>query len=208
MRFRYERKYILDEGTALIFKKRVAAVLPPDAHNGGRYRVHNLYFDDMYRSAYLAKQNGAFYRDKFRLRYYNGDMSFIRLEHKHKEGELSSKRSVVVSPEEYDELASGGLPPGLEGREPIGPVFTRLYHIKRLRPFVAYTYLREAFAHPAGDTRITFDSDVPGGLSVMELKYTGFLPCFVPELLTGLPLSQVEASKYASAVDDRRFVVL
>jgi hypothetical protein len=200
LKLRYEKKFKLDAQTAQIFKKRVAGALMPDSHSNGQYWVHNIYFDDMYYTAYNAKQNSAFFRDKYRIRYYNGDLSYVRLEHKHKEGELSSKRSVLLTRDEYDELAAGGLPPLFFQKEPLGTVYTRLYQLKRLRPTVEFTYFREAYTHPAGDVRITFDSNIPGGAGIIELKYSRFLPCFISELLTGLPLMQVENSKYCLAL--------
>jgi hypothetical protein len=199
--FRYERKYILDAKTAGVIKARVSGVLLPDAHSSGPYRVNNLYFDDMYRSAYQAKQTGALIRDKYRIRYYNDDLAFIRLEHKHKEGERSAKRSAVITQEEFTELADGGLPAMFTQDAPLLRHFSRLYTLKRLRPVVAFSYIREAFTHKTGNVRLTLDSRVPGGYGVLELKYSHFLPCFVSELLTGLPLSQVEASKYNKALE-------
>jgi hypothetical protein len=158
----------------------------------------------MYYSAYQAKQNGAFYRDKYRLRYYNDDLSFIRLEHKHKEGELSVKRSVPISPAEYEILSAGGLPFLFNEREPVGPAFSRLYTLKRLRPVVSFSYHREAYVFPTGNIRLTLDSNIPGGPGVMEIKYSGFLPCFISDLLGGLPLMRVEASKYSLALENKR----
>jgi hypothetical protein len=178
-------------------------VLQRDVHGGsdGGYQVHNLYFDDMHRSAYAAKQTGAYIRDKYRIRYYNNDLSYIRLEHKHKKGELSAKQSSPISMEAYRELAEGGLPACFNGERPLLRRFCDLYRYQRLRPVVAFSYHREAFTHPAGNTRITLDSRVPGGQGVLELKYSLYLPCFIQEILSGLPLMQVEASKFFAAVN-------
>jgi hypothetical protein len=193
---------MLDAKTAGIIKSRVSSALQPDIHTGGRYRVNNLYFDDMYRSAYMAKQTGAFIRDKYRIRYYNNDLTYIRLEHKHKKGELAVKQSIIIPRDVYHELVNGGLPSFFDTENPLARRFSHLYRLKRLRPTVSFSYYREAFTHPAGNVRITFDNGIPGGNGVLELKYTQYLPCFVPELLTGLPLMQVEASKFCMASDN------
>jgi len=193
--FRHERKYYLSAQTAAVIKSRVASVLPRDKHNNGSYWVHNVYFDDIWRTAYSAKLRGALVRDKYRIRYYNNDLSFIRLENKHKEGELAYKISMQLNMAQYETLCAGGLPSGLGTLE---SDFTRLYTVNGLRPVVAFCYHREAFSFPAGDVRITFDSQMPLGSShgIMELKFTHFLPTFVRDLITGMPLIVSENSKY------------
>jgi hypothetical protein len=105
--------------------------------------------------------------------------------------------------EEFVALSEGRLPSGFNEKGPVGENFSRLYRLKRLRPVVAFKYFREAYVHPTGNVRVTFDSSTPGGCGIMELKYNRFLPCFVSELLTGVPLTQVENSKYCTALHNR-----
>jgi hypothetical protein len=208
--FRYEKKYIVSMQTAEILKRRIASVIMPDPHSLEPYWIHNIYFDDIYETAYHAKRLGAFVRDKYRIRYYNNDHSFIRLERKHKQGELSTKYSVMLTPTQMYEMAKGNLPDDLSEAGQVGEEFARLYRTKGLRPVAAFNYLRDAYAHIAGNTRLTFDSriaegipDVPG---VFEVKYTGFLPLFIRELLTGLSLTQSAASKFGMVMDWNRKV--
>ena len=57
--------------------------MKPDAHaSGGRYRITSLYFDDIYGTGYNDKLNGVLNRKKYRIRTYNFDKNFIRLEEK------------------------------------------------------------------------------------------------------------------------------
>ena len=46
----------------------------------------------------------ASYREKFRIRYYNNDASFIRLEKKVKDGAVGYKQSACITKEMADQL--------------------------------------------------------------------------------------------------------
>ena len=53
------------------------------------------------------KMAGIRKREKFRIRYYNDDMSFIRLEKKYKVGNLCSKRSASLTFQQVVRLLEG-----------------------------------------------------------------------------------------------------
>ena len=86
------------------------------------------------------------------------------------------------------------------------------------RPKTIIDYQRLAFAYPAGDVRITFDTDIRGasypyGLfentgtvalggtnkELMEVKYTGFLPDTIAEVLKEADELSTSHSKYSRA---------
>ena len=46
-----------------------------NAGDGGEYRIRSLYFDNLYDKILLEKQLGINNRDKFRIRYYNDNLS-------------------------------------------------------------------------------------------------------------------------------------
>jgi hypothetical protein len=211
MTYRYERKYFLSRLTAEVLKRRVSAALSPDPNSGGSYWVNNLYFDDVYQSGYTDKINGVFSKDKFRARYYNNDLRFIRLEHKHKDGEMTVKRSVLVTPEQFGMMSRGDLDFTLNMDGPVWSAFAGAHRTRALKPAVYFSYFREAFIHEAGNTRVTFDSriaeETPGLGGVMELKYTHFLPSFISGLLRGMPLTQTAVSKYSMVAEAKRGIV-
>ena len=64
----------------------------PYSMPSGDYVVSNIYFDDIYNSAYNEKLDGVKKRDKYRIRSYNGDDSYIVLECKAKQGDRIYKR--------------------------------------------------------------------------------------------------------------------
>ena len=85
-RFRHERKHYITPADHAALCQRLAPVMERDPHAGpdGTYTVHSLYFDDWRDTALRDKIDGLPRREKFRIRYYNGDLSFIRLEKKSK----------------------------------------------------------------------------------------------------------------------------
>ncbi len=85
-RFRHERKHYITPADHAALCQRLAPVMERDPHAGpdGTYTVHSLYFDDWRDTALREKIDGLPRREKFRIRYYNGDLSFIRLEKKSK----------------------------------------------------------------------------------------------------------------------------
>ncbi|MCL2003594.1 MAG: polyphosphate polymerase domain-containing protein [Oscillospiraceae bacterium] len=210
--YRHEQKFFMNAHTSAVLKRRLAAVMRPDANAGadGVYTVNNLYLDDLYDTSYREKIGGSYGRSKYRVRFYNGDLSFIRFEHKRKDGELSYKRSVAMTEEEYHRLARGDLAFILESEHPLWQRAAALHRTRRLRPAAAFSYTREAYIYAPGNVRVTFDSHLrqdaltpepdrgapPGGGGMLEVKFDRFLPDVVAGLLRGLPLARTEMSKY------------
>ena len=210
MNYRNELKFFMNAHTAAVLRGRAAAVMRPDAHSGGIYVVNNLYLDDQYNSFYHDKAGNSFRRDKYRVRFYNGDLSFIRFERKHKDGELSYKESAVITEEEYHDMTKGDLSFALRSEHPLWQKAAVLHRLRRLRPSAAFSYTREAYVYGPGNVRVTFDSHIvqdvmtpepdrggpPGRGGMLEVKFDRFLPSVIKELLDGLPLARTEMSKY------------
>jgi len=214
IRYRYEHKYIINPQTAAILRGRAVGVMQPDAYadKDGGYTVCNVYLDDRYDSFYHAKQLGHYSRDKYRLRYYNGDLSFIRLERKHKDGILNYKDTISLTAAQFEQMTNGDFGFILRETAPLWQRLATVYRLRGLRPSAAFTYRRETLTYKPGNVRFTFDSHpVPFRGSpptyenrqayplLLEVKYTGFLPETIQRLLNGLPLVHTEMSKYAVA---------
>ena len=84
MQFRHEWKHLINYGDHIELKQRLCAVLSPDPHAepNGTYSVRSLYFDNVCDKVLREKLNGVNNREKFRIRYYKDDPSFLRLEKK------------------------------------------------------------------------------------------------------------------------------
>ena len=216
-KYRFERKYLINRDDAYVLAQRVSRVMRPDSsHPDGRYHISSLYFDDMYNTSLYEKLSGVVERDKFRVRFYNGNQGFMRLERKHKRGEYIFKESETVTQEQFQMMCHSEyqfMRQGV-GEEGVFNEFYASHTLKRMRPSVMVDYNREAYMYRAGNVRITFDSDVSASMMfekhsksvlphsnvILEVKYNNFLPSVINGLLTGITSSQQLAiSKFVMA---------
>ena len=89
-------------------EQRIGALLCLDKNTGeaGEYAIRSIYFDDIYDTCFLENENGTDPREKFRIRFYNGDLSYIVLEKKIKVYNLCKKEQAVITESEARELLS------------------------------------------------------------------------------------------------------
>ena len=211
--FRHEYKYLISWEAAELLKRRLPAMMARDPHAGksGQYTIRSLYFDDPRFSAYAEKMDGIRDREKFRLRCYNYDTSFIRLEKKEKIGELTRKTAQTVTEETVRRWQSGDWSALADGE------FLQEFRLKMaggLRAAVLVDYDRTPFVCNAGQTRITLDENIrtrpyapdlwaphtammpvlePGQV-VLEVKFNDFLPGYLG--LEDIPKVHLAVSKY------------
>ncbi len=216
MKFRHEFKHEIDYADVLALRSRLSAVAQHDENSiNGRYVIRSLYFDNFDDKALLEKINGVNCREKFRLRLYNGDVSYILLEKKSKINGLCSKEQVQLTLNEAKSI--------IEGREynakSENPLLNELYikmQTQLLKPKTIVEYTREAFVYPAGNVRVTLDYNIRTGIScvdflnpdcvtvpagdtpvVLEVKWDEYLPSVIRDIVQ-LPSKHTSAfSKYA-----------
>ena len=96
--YRNEFKHEISQKNKVILTSRLRKFLKHDENSiGNSYSIRSLYFDTIYDDAYWDKEDGRSYREKFRIRYYNNDASFIRLEKKGKEGAVRYKQVAFIT---------------------------------------------------------------------------------------------------------------
>ena len=101
MDFRHEWKHEISVSDLLAIRQRLRAVARTDRHAvNGSYRIRSLYFDNIRDKVLREKLDGVRNREKFRIRYYNEDLTMILLEKKSKADNLGSKARERLSPEE------------------------------------------------------------------------------------------------------------
>lgn len=218
MKLRHEWKHEVTAADCRVLTARLSAVARRDAHGqNGRYEIRSLYFDDPLDTALREKIDGVNRREKFRIRYYNGDASYICLEKKSKWNGLCGKRAVLLSAQEVQELLNGDL----EWMPDSGrPLIQELYCKMKsggLRPKTIVDYTRDAYVFPAGNVRVTLDSNIrtslgtagflnpncvtiPAGEApiILEVKWDEFLPDIIRAAVQ-LPGRRASAfSKYAA----------
>lgn len=218
-RFRRELKHSINEPDYWLLRTRLRQVASPDGHAGahGNYQIRSLYFDTPEDKALREKLDGVNEREKFRIRYYNFDDSYIRLEKKSKRGGVGNKQSVRLTREQCERLLGGDVCWMTESGEALLIELYGKMKFQQLRPRTIVDYRREAYVYPAGNVRVTIDSDIRTGLwntrlfdrdlptvptghpgrRILEVKFDDFLPDVIRDLIQLGERPHHAFSKYA-----------
>lgn len=224
-RYRNELKYSIDYADYLALRHRIRPIMKTDAHAGadGRYTIRSIYFDNISDKVLREKVDGVAKREKFRIRYYNDDFSYITLEKKMKYNNLCLKLDAPVTEAECRRLLDGELDWMLAHPSPLVQQLYVKMKGSQLRPRVLVSYTREPYIYGPGNVRVTFDSDIrttlwhkeflepqvrdisatdtPGQM-ILEVKYDDFLPEIVQDMIQTDRVRQQAFSKYCAC---RRF---
>lgn len=219
-KYRHELKFIISSNVAEILKQRLSLLMDVDANSAyedNTYLIRSLYFDDINSEAYYEKMDGVEFRKKYRIRIYNLDDSFIRLECKYKHNNMTSKDQLKID----KELCQAIIDDDLIGKKlPDNKFFTQFYTdltLKRLKPSIIVDYKRLAYTYPVSDVRVTFDSKIRSGLYnynlfdenvnyysiiddeevVLEVKFNEVLPEPIAIILSTVPTARQAFSKFA-----------
>lgn len=212
--FRHEFKYVISYADMLKLRKKLEKVLTVDRDSDG-YLVRSLYFDSIDDIDYYDKLGGEVSRKKIRLRIYEPDSNFVKLEIKGKYDIHQLKRSIVIDKntaidlinEKYDILLSYDNP---VAKEIYTILMTGLY-----KPKIVIEYNRIAFVSPTG-TRITFDYHIKSSKTVddffskdinyydlttiadvvLEVKFDRYLEPYVANILSSYDYRMQSVSKY------------
>jgi len=217
MDYRHEWKFEMNAADVLTLRMRLKAVMSYDKHTvDGLYTIRSLYFDTASDKALREKIDGVNKREKFRIRYYNGDKSLIKLEKKSKLNGLGNKQTAKLSEAEVTALLMGDRDWMREHSSPLVREFYAKMAMEGLNPKTVVDYTREAYTYPAGNVRVTIDSNIrtavdctqfldpdcvtiPAGdaPTIIEVKWDGFLPDIIKDAVS-VPNRRVGAfSKYA-----------
>ncbi len=218
--YRHEWKHEISRADLIAIRQRLRAVATPDPHAGdGKYYIRSLYFDNLYDKALREKIDGVNRREKFRIRYYNGDLSYMTLEKKSKVNGLGTKFQARLTAAEAQSILDGDI--GWMAEASDRPLVQELYSKMRsqgLRPSTIVDYTREPYIYRPGNVRVTFDYDIrtalrrtdflnpdcptiPAGdpVILLEVKWDNFLPDIIRDAVQ-TPGRRVTAfSKYARA---------
>lgn len=215
--YRHEWKHEISYADLLAIRQRLRAVAESDPHaENGRYLIRSLYFDNLSDKALREKIDGVNMREKFRIRYYNGDPSVIHLEKKSKREGLGTKYSAELTKDEAQSIVDGELDWMMASGRPLVQELYCKMRYQGLRPKTIVDYTREPFIYRPGNVRVTFDYDIRTGLSctdflnpdcvtipagdapiLLEVKWDAFLPSVIRDCVQ-TPGRRVEAfSKYA-----------
>lgn len=218
MDYRHEWKHEISFGDLLMIRQRLQAVAKPDANAvNGKYEVRSLYFDTPSDKALREKLDGVSRREKFRIRYYNGDLSIIHLEKKSKLGGLGCKQSENLTAEEAQAIADGRFDWKIGSGRPLLEELICKMKTQGLRPKTIVDYTREPFVYAPGNVRVTLDYNIRTGLGctdflnpscptipageklwLLEVKWDEFLPAVIRDAVQLEGRRAGAFSKYAA----------
>ena len=228
-RLRHELKYQINFMQYRILRQKLGAVLKLDSHAGpdGSYHIRSLYFDDFRNSAFFDKMAGVPTRKKYRMRIYNLCDDFIKFERKGKFNEYVCKESAVLTREEAERIIGGDVTFLAKSDSKLLRCFYLECRNNLLRPVVLVDYLREAYVHPVGDVRVTFDIGVRTALGpvsffdrdtstvtvceepgvILEVKFDNVLPQIVRGLFSSGISPRSALGKFAMCRDSAGVLV-
>ncbi|MDE6915757.1 MAG: polyphosphate polymerase domain-containing protein [Lachnospiraceae bacterium] len=216
--YRHEYKYICAAQQLEVIRNNICGMMQCDKHavGNGQYRIRSLYFDDCRDSCLYDNINGNDPREKFRVRIYNQDSSYIRLELKRKEKGKTRKESCRI-----DEVLCRRMMQGapLDLRAVDADVYRKFclwQNTRLLRPKVIVEYDRTAYVYQDGNVRVTFDFNIRSGDAVerfleehvaarpvmplnqhiLEVKFDELIPDFIYSAIQIEGLRQTTCSKY------------
>ncbi len=200
MQYRSEIKHVITaaDRAAICANMRAVAKLDPHVGARGYYKIRSLYFDSLTDKALREKLDGVNEREKFRIRYYNDNLDFIKLEKKVKRGGLGYKVTAPLTREEAQKIVDGDLTwMATSGRGLVIELYSKMKS-QGLRPRTIVDYERIPFVYAPGNVRVTVDYNIRTGLNctdflnpdcvtipagdapiILEVKWDEYLPSII-----------------------------
>lgn len=219
--YRYEKKFLINNLQMEILKNNLSATLyldPNIKNEDGSYFIRSMYFDDYKDTSYNQVIDGISEREKYRIRFYDLDSSYITLEKKTKVNNLGKKDKDKLTKQEVKNFINGieNITNKKVVNELQNKIKTRFY-----KPVVIIDYLRRAFTYPINDVRITIDYNISCSYemnkffekdansipllekdtAILEVKYNDFLPDVIKQVIDIKNLEVTSFSKYSNGRD-------
>lgn len=211
--FRHEYKYIIPYEDMLKLRKKLEDILTVDRNKEG-YLIRSLYFDSINDTDYYDKLGGEINRKKIRLRIYEPNPKYVKLEMKSKHDIHQLKRSVIITRKAAKEIINENYNVLLEYDEVAKEIYTILKS-DLYKPKVIIEYNRIAYESTAG-TRITFDLNIKKSNDfdnffkedinyydltnktdvVLEVKFDRYLEPYLSNILASYDSRLQSVSKY------------
>lgn len=218
MVYRHELKHEINVSDMISIRQRLRAVAKPDPHAvGGKYFIRSLYFDNLSDKALREKIDGINIREKFRIRYYDGDTSVIHLEKKSKRNGLGYKESANLTAAQAQAIVDGDISWMRASKEPLIQELYMKMATQGLRPKTIVDYTREPFIYAPGNVRVTLDYNIRTGLHctdflnpdcltipagnapiILEVKWDAYLPDIIRDAVQLESRRAAAYSKYAA----------
>ena len=218
IRYRHEWKHEITYADLLSIRQRLRAVAETDPHaKDGKYLIRSLYFDNIKDKALREKVDGVDRREKFRIRYYNGDpTAVIHLEKKSKLNGLGTKYSAPLTMDEAQKIVDGDIDWMMDSPHSLIQELYCKMRYQGMKPRTIVDYTREPYTYRPGNVRVTFDYGIRTGLRstdfldpgcvtipagdagiILEVKWDEFLPSIIRDAVQTPGRRVCAFSKYA-----------
>ena len=218
MDYRHEIKHIISPGDAAAIRANLSVVaqIDPHAKEKGYYCIRSLYFDDPLDTALHEKLDGVNERKKYRIRYYNDDLSYIMLECKMKRDGVGCKPQERLTLEETEKIMRGDIGWMITSKRPLLMALYVDMKLRRMAPKTVVEYKRVPFVYGPGNVRVTIDWAIrtgaprdflnPNGLTLpveddvtlLEVKWDEYLPSVIRKAAALKSRTPTAFSKYAA----------
>ena len=218
-RYRFEYKYLLTKCQKELLKVKIGDLLGIDknAVEHGGYNIRSIYLDNYKNTSLNQVINGISDREKYRIRFYNCDSSYIALEKKKKTNNMTIKTSCKITKEQLENIINNKeLVISTENPELLNELYLKM-KTQRYKPVCIIEYDRIPYIHNAGNVRITLDYNISVSYdfqnafsenlavlpimnrdkALLEVKFNDFIPDFIRWRLQLNTLSRTSYSKYA-----------
>lgn len=216
-KFRHELKFIISKTQKVIIENSLQGLMHKDAHlEKDSYNIRSIYFDDYNHSCYYENENGVDPREKFRIRIYDCNNKFIRLELKRKEKGMTQKLQCVLTEAQLESILRGEMLQDFNALPPLLKKFELQRRTKLLAPDIIVDYDRVPYVYELGNVRITFDMNISSAnnfegffdkdlakrpilqsdMLVLEVKYDELLPSYIENVVKSVTTHRTSFSKY------------
>ena len=212
--FRHEYKYRIPYEDMLTLREKLNEVLTIDRCEDG-YLIRSLYFDSIEDNDYYDKLGGEINRKKIRLRIYEPNPKYVKLEIKSKYDTHQLKRSIVIDKNTAAELIKENYDVLLNYNDETAKEAYTILKKGLYKPKVIIEYQRIAYM-TGTTTRITFDFDLRSSTNidsffdeeinynnlsnktdvVLEIKFDRFLEPYLSNILSSYGTRFESVSKY------------
>lgn len=218
---RHELKYYINRIDYEYCKSVLKHLMKRDSYqqNDVGYFIRSLYLDDTYNNSVQEKLAGIENRDKYRLRIYNFDQEWVKLERKRKHNHYTRKTTAIITKDEALNVIKGNYEDLLNYKHP--DTNSLYFDLKQtyFRPVVIVDYIRDAFMLDYNNIRVTFDKHLRNNdqdfnlfsphivteplqrdeVIIMEIKFNHFLPPWFKNIFKLESVTSSAISKYCQS---------
>lgn len=216
--YRHELKYFISFTNYRVLSEILRSTMAPDPNGNedNEYWIRSLYFDSIENDDFYEKEIGVKTRKKIRLRIYDVNQQWVKLEIKNKDEQYMLKETATLNREEARKLIGGDREFLLN---PDNRTLNKVYYFMTrdiYRPAVIVDYEREAYVGSVQDIRITFDKNIRASIvdfdmfnprlnmepvfedptMVVEVKFNRFMPDWLKDILSAFHSERYAISKY------------